>query len=214
MAENELKTFVDNLPEQVNKMREALENRRYVDLANVLTNVCDALSVIDAGNAAEKYHENVTAFVEQFILDVSTLSIEVQMAAHKLKHEKSREPAARAGKPNILAVDNSVIFLNTLKRLLADAPYNLHCVTTAEDALRYLEKNRPDVFLLDIEMPVTDGYELARAIKQSGRDAPIIFITGNSEREYIDKAIEVGAEAVLMKPLRLNQLLEKLKEIV
>jgi len=106
------------------------------------------------------------------------------------------------------------MFLNTLQKLLQDQPYDLEVTTSCSDALRYLQTNRPDVILLDIEMPEMDGYELATRIKREGNKAPIIFITANSAREYVDKAVQVGAAGLLMKPLRVNQLLAKLKELL
>ena len=116
------------------------------------------------------------------------------------------------GSPIILAVDNALMFLSTLKRILEGESYELHCESTAEGALRFLESCRPDIILLDVEMPDMDGYELARVIKRAGHPAPILFITANSGKEYLDKALEAGAVGLLIKPLRRNQLMEKLKE--
>jgi len=59
-----------------------------------------------------------------------------------------------------------------------------------------------------------DGYELARRIKATGNSAPIVFITANSAREYVDKAINVGAVGLLMKPVRGHTLLAKVKEFI
>ena len=120
----------------------------------------------------------------------------------------------RSHSPLILAVDNAVMFLNTLKRILEDEPYELRCESTAAEALGFLEAASPDLILLDIEMPDMDGYELARAIKRSGQTAPILFISANSDKEYLDKALEAGAVGLLLKPLRRNQLMEKLKEYI
>ena len=114
--------------------------------------------------------------------------------------------------PLILAVDNALMFLSTLKRLLEGEPYNLHCESSAEDALRFLELNTPDLILLDIEMPDMDGYELARIIKRTKHTVPILFVSANSDKEYLDKALEAGAAGLLVKPLRRSQLMEKLKE--
>ena len=116
----------------------------------------------------------------------------------------------------ILAVDNAEMFLNSLKRYLADAPYELHCVTSGKEALAFLEKSKrpPDLILTDAEMPEMDGYELTRKIKQRGIRAPVIFITANAEQEDIDKAIKSGAAGVLVKPFRTNQLLDKIKEFI
>jgi two-component system OmpR family response regulator len=113
----------------------------------------------------------------------------------------------------ILAVDNAVMFLNTLKKLLKDAPYDVVAKTSVEEVFEYLDGgNRPDIILLDVEMHDIDGYDLARKIKRGGHSAPIIFITANSEKEYADKAAEVGAACLLVKPLRVNHLLAKLEE--
>lgn len=130
--------------------------------------------------------------------------------------QQHKAPAAGgSSKPLILAIDNAVMYLNMLKKLLKDAPYDLHCSETSDDALAFLAGNRVDVILLDVEMPGDmDGYALARKIKADGHKVPIIFITAHSDKEYADKAVDVGAIGVLIKPLRINQLLEKLKEAI
>ncbi|MCL2081571.1 MAG: response regulator [Oscillospiraceae bacterium] len=115
-------------------------------------------------------------------------------------------------KPLILAVDNAAMFLSTLKRLLEGEPYELHCESSGDDALRFLDSNRPDLILMDIEMPDIDGYELARQIKRKGHRAPILFITANSDKEYAERAEKEGAAGLLIKPLRRNQLMEKIRE--
>lgn len=114
----------------------------------------------------------------------------------------------------ILAVDNAVMYLNTLKKILESYPYDLFTTTSCDEALKYAANNRPDLILLDIEMPGMDGYELARRIKQGGCRAPIIFISANSTKEYVDKAEEAGAEGLLIKPLRSSQLISKISEFI
>jgi CheY-like chemotaxis protein len=222
MSDKDKNLFIDTFPLQVKKIRRSLESGDHNGLTAEMTAVCDLLAKIDADSVAGKYRGKISglrlespgdieAFAEEFILEISALSIDMQMAAHK---SKLAEPFRAASGTKVLAVDNAVMFLNTLKRLLADAPYELVCLTSGEEALMFLESNKPDVILLDIEMPVMDGYELAQKIKQRGHKAPIIFITANSDREYVDKAVEVGAAGLLMKPLRINQLLAKLKEFI
>jgi len=102
----------------------------------------------------------------------------------------------------ILAVDDTPFFLNTLKSLLADMPYKLICVTSGKDALRVIGTKQPDLFILDIEMPDMDGYELAGKIREAGQTAPIIFLTGNTAPEYAEKALEKGASALVTKPIQ------------
>jgi len=243
---NSLNSFVDGIPTLSANMRSTLSSKAYSALALQLKNACTTLTKFHAdklvaqcnkhistlSNAKEGSadHEAIEAFIEDFILSISALSIEIQMGTHRSSGTVSTytpsAPRASApvstpapsrpsgGYPSILAVDNAVMFLNTLKKMLSDAPYDLHCMTSCHEALQYLNNHRPDMFLLDIEMPEMDGYELARRIKSSGQRAPIIFITANSDRKYVDQAVEVGAAGLLMKPLRISQLLARIKEFI
>jgi CheY-like chemotaxis protein len=121
---------------------------------------------------------------------------------------------SRYSRGKILAVDNALMFLNSLEKYLSGTPYDLHCVSSGRDALEYLDENRVNLILLDVEMPLMDGYELARRIKQRGINAPIIFVSANSEQEDIDRMVAAGASGVLPKPFRANQLLAKIKEFI
>ena len=114
----------------------------------------------------------------------------------------------------ILAVDNAPMFLSTLKRLLEGEPYELHCESTAEAAMTFLEANRPKLILMDIEMPDMDGYELTQKIRRSGNKVPILFVTANHDKEYAERAAKEGAAGLLIKPIRRTQLMEKLTEFV
>ena len=227
-----LNTFIDGIPSLVTNFRSTLKTKSYSAVTMQLTNAGNTLSKLHADDLAGQFrkasgsigsagqggmdHDAIEALVENLILSLSSLSIEIQMAAHSSKKSGGAhaKPVHTGGRPLILAVDNAIMFLNLLKKMLNDAPYELHCITTCDEALRFLQSNRPDMILLDIEMPDMDGYELARRIKSSGQRAPIIFITANSAREYVDRAVEVGAAGLLMKPLRVNQLLAKLKEFL
>lgn len=117
-------------------------------------------------------------------------------------------------KPIILAIDNAPMFLSTLERLLEGEPYELHCAATGDEALTFIQSRSPKLILLDVEMPDIDGYTLARRIKGSGCNAPIIIVTAHPEQEYADKATEAGAAGILHKPLRRAGLLEEIKKYI
>ena len=117
-----------------------------------------------------------------------------------------------AEKKTILAVDDVSFFLNRLKTILKDAPCKLVCANSGKVALDYLAKNSPSLFILDIEMPEMNGYELAQKIKEGGHTAPIIFLTGNGSQEYIDKAMEVGAADVIVKSFGQTEIVEKINK--
>jgi len=114
----------------------------------------------------------------------------------------------------ILAVDNAVMFLNSMKKYLADTPYTLYCETSGHDALVFLEGNSVDLLLLDVEMPGMSGYELAGRIRQRGINTPIVFVSANAEKEDVAKAEQAGASGILPKPFRASQLIAKIKEFI
>ena len=110
----------------------------------------------------------------------------------------------------ILAVDDADIVLHVLNAFLRGSPYKLTSAASGETALNFLQKYRPDLFILDIEMPDMDGYELAQKIRANGHTAPIIFLTGNSTEESIIKALQVGAADFIAKPISKAKLLERI----
>lgn len=117
-------------------------------------------------------------------------------------------------KQTILAVDNAPMFLSTLKRLLENEPYEIHSETSGEAALTYLQSGNPNLIMLDIEMPDMDGYELCRRIKQYNDRVPILFVTANNDKPHADRAFEAGAAGILIKPLRHDRLVEKIREVM
>ena len=110
----------------------------------------------------------------------------------------------------ILAVDDADIILHILNTFLRGGQYKLTSTTSGVAALSFLKKHRPDLFILDIEMPGMDGYELAQKIRAGGQTAPIIFLTGNSTEESVIKAMQVGAADFIAKPINKVKLLERI----
>ncbi|MCL2068802.1 MAG: response regulator [Oscillospiraceae bacterium] len=117
-----------------------------------------------------------------------------------------------ARKKKILAVDDVSVFLKSLTMQLKNHPYDLMCTSSAKFALRYLQANRPDLFILDIEMPDINGFELAEKIRELGHTAPIIFLTGESHKDSIVKALQIGVADYILKPFHKEQLLEKIEK--
>jgi CheY-like chemotaxis protein len=112
----------------------------------------------------------------------------------------------------ILAVDDIPVQLNMLKLALANTNYKFTGVSSADAALNFITRFTPSLFILDIEMPKMNGYELAEKIREMGHSAPIIFLTGNATKEHVIKAKKVGASDFLVKPMNdASLLIEKIK---
>ena len=229
-----LDSFTENFPEQEEKIKAALEAKNYASLAKRLSVVRDTLEKIYADELVQDCtkqinrlgsvkHEKLEAYISYLLKSLSILSIDIQMAILKNQDVEQDQPPEKVppekdGEPKkkriILAVDDTAFFLTVLKTALQNVNCRLVCVTSGEDALKFLEKHSPDLFLLDIEMPGMNGYELAVKIREIGQKAPIIFMTGNSKREYVVKAIKIGAAHFIVKPIKKEEVLAKISKYV
>ena len=226
-----LNSFADDFSEQEDKIKAAIETKDYDTLKKQISAFQKTLENIYADELAQEClkhinkfdsetPEKLEAFISYFLSSLSMLSIDIQMAEQN-NGIKAAEPAANTGKTEqaasenkILAVDDTPFFLTVLKTTLQNTKYKLICVTNGKDALKYLEKNNPNLFLLDIEMPGMDGYELAVKIKENGHKAPIIFLTGNAKRDSVTRAMQSGAVDFVIKPINKDLLLTKIAKYI
>lgn len=102
-----------------------------------------------------------------------------------------------------LLMEDTVAMCQTLPQVEAAIGF-----TRPEDALHYLEGNRADAALLDIDMPGMNGIELAKAIREIRLDLPIIFLTGYPQ--YALEAYEVHPSGYLLKPVKKDRLAAEL----
>jgi CheY-like chemotaxis protein len=174
---------------------------------------------------SQKNHQKIETFVTGFLSAAAMLSIDIQMAKYLEEKTEPKKPTEKeeekktesdsgksAREKIILAVDDASISLSMLKKMLLSEPYKLVCVNSGEDALRFLETHQSDLFILDIEMPKMNGYELAGRIRASGQKAPIIYLTGNATRRYVMSAIKAGASDFIVKPVDKKYLTCKIKK--
>lgn len=112
-----------------------------------------------------------------------------------------------------LVVDDSSEALAYIHDVLEAAGMDVLVALEAKQALSIARKMTPDVILLDAMMPVMDGFETCKALKQISQlaDTPVIFMTGLAESENIVKGLEAGGVDYLTKPIKPNELVARLK---
>lgn len=117
------------------------------------------------------------------------------------------------GRPRILAVDDVFVMLRAIHSALCDQykVYTLSNPTELEDILR---KIKPDLFLLDCNMPVLSGFDLVPIIRgyPEHKETPIIFVTADSTFDNIKSAIDQGVNDYIVKPISTNVLREKVSK--
>jgi two-component system, sensor histidine kinase ChiS len=113
-------------------------------------------------------------------------------------------------KQTILVVDDTPENIDILVGILKK-DYKVKAAPNGEKALRVVEKNPPDLILMDVMMPVMDGYETCKRLKenQAYKDIPIIFLTAKTETEDIVKGFELGAVDYVTKPFSPIELLAR-----
>ena len=109
---------------------------------------------------------------------------------------------------HILVVDDDRLVLADLSRGLRDAGYRVSAAADGELALKLIEKDTPDLALLDVRMPGMNGISLA---KQLGARVPFLFLSASSDSETVQSASEQGALGYLVKPLDISQILPSLQ---
>jgi serine phosphatase RsbU (regulator of sigma subunit) len=112
----------------------------------------------------------------------------------------------------ILIVDDTPANIQILAGILKEKGYQLSVATNGQQAIDVLDRVRPDLILLDVLMPVLDGYETCRRLKASPawRDIPVIFLTSKSETTDIVAGFEAGAVDYVAKPFNPHELLARI----
>lgn len=102
----------------------------------------------------------------------------------------------------ILLVDDNSINLTAIKSVLSGI-YKVTAVNSGATALRFLEKQRPDLILLDVEMPEMNGRELLKILKDNPElsSIPVIFLTANMDEKSEEEAFLLGAVDYIRKPM-------------
>ena len=118
-----------------------------------------------------------------------------------------------ARRKNILLVDDDNTFLKTVKGWLSEA-YRVTIVSSGAQALMYIADNKPDLILLDYEMPVTSGPQVLEMIRSETKTdtIPVIFLTGKGDRESVLKVLALKPDGYLLKSMEKAALLKSLEE--
>ncbi len=116
----------------------------------------------------------------------------------------------------VMIVDDSVTVRKVTSRLIERQGWDVMLAKDGIDALEQLQDKRPDVMLLDIEMPRMDGFEVLRSVRRDEalKDLPIIMITSRTGEKHKTQAAELGVNRYLGKPFQENMLLDTIEEVI
>ncbi len=146
------------------------------------------------------------------ILDLAAL---IESAGSRFKGGAGRLVSRSVSRHKVLIVDDSITVRCVMSQFLERHEIQVLTAKDGMEAIPMLEKQRPDVILLDVEMPHMNGYELTRYIRNDARlkNIPIIMITSRSGEKHRQKALALGVEAFLSKPYREDELLKLIQQM-
>jgi two-component system chemotaxis response regulator CheY len=115
----------------------------------------------------------------------------------------------------ILLVDDSRTIRNVQKNVLVPAGYtDILEAADGIEAMSIIESNRPDLVLLDWNMPNMDGITVVRRVRETDKALPIIMVTTEAEKTRVVEAIKAGASNYVIKPFTGQTLLEKVQQVL
>jgi chemosensory pili system protein ChpA (sensor histidine kinase/response regulator) len=129
----------------------------------------------------------------------------------------TRRPVTSANRTrSVMVVDDSVTVRKVTSRLLERQGMDVIVAKDGIEAISLLQERRPDVMLLDIEMPRMDGFEVARQVRHDDRlaDLPIIMISSRTGEKHQEHAAQLGVNSFLGKPFQENELLATIDRLV
>ncbi len=118
--------------------------------------------------------------------------------------------------PLVLIVDDEATIRLMTRRFLEHAGFLVVDADNAEAGMRKIERNKPDIILLDVDMPGMNGFELTAWIRQQPglRYTPVVMITGREDPESVNAAYEVGATDFIVKPISWSVLAHRVRYIL
>src|SRR6476619_7998658 len=112
---------------------------------------------------------------------------------------------------SVLVVDDTIENLRLLSSMLEEHGYEVRPVTNGRQALQAVERDPPDLILLDITMPEMDGYEVCRRLQANDRskEVPVIFLTALTDTADKLRAFDMGGVDYITKPFQFEEVLAR-----
>ena len=114
----------------------------------------------------------------------------------------------------VLAIDDQLLVLLPLEKRLSELGYDVKIETSAKNSISAFTEFRPDLVIVDINMPQVSGLEIIKHIKESGSKTAIMVLSGNTSDTIIEEAFELGIDDYMKKPLSLNEVCVRVKKLI
>ena len=115
---------------------------------------------------------------------------------------------------SILVCEDDFAIKTMISTKLKQENYSVYTVQNGREALKLMEKQQIDLVVSDIMMPEMDGYEFVQTLRETKHTLPILMITAKSQLESLEAAFKLGVDDYMVKPLRLEELVLRVKALL
>lgn len=115
---------------------------------------------------------------------------------------------------SILVCEDDFAIKTMISTKLKQENYSVYTVQNGQEALNLMEKQQIDLVISDIMMPEMDGYEFVQTLRETKHILPILMITAKSQLESLEAAFKLGVDDYMVKPLRLEELVLRVKALL
>jgi two-component system, OmpR family, response regulator MprA len=114
---------------------------------------------------------------------------------------------------DLLVVEDERRMLELLRKGLTQEGHNVSCAADGSGGLQKVHENRFDTVILDVMMPVMDGFEMARRMREEQNRTPILMLTAKDTVPDIVQGLDCGADDYIVKPFSFNELLLRIRAV-
>ena len=170
--------------------------------------------------ATEENENSVHQLIDQISHETERVNLElhklIRHSNKKLTLTKTELDHASNDQPHILLVDDDDIARQIAADTLENNGFKVTEAQNGKDGIRLFEECRPDLVLMDVEMPFMNGYEACEIIRESSVNdyVPVVMVTGNEDQKSVDQCYASGAADFESKPVNWSILLPRLKFIL
>ena len=131
------------------------------------------------------------------------------------KPEPKKEVASDGKRPGLLVIDDDSVIRVTLETALGKQ-YNVISLSNGEEVVLQIENYKPDLLILDINMPGSDGFEICKEVRAQAklRNLPILFMTARKDDASFLKSLETGGDSYIPKPFEMPDLRERIEYLL
>jgi len=222
--------FIEDLNQLINRDSDRNNYKHLVNMFNMLVNLGYEKHAVDFNGVLDAYDRGqsriAATYANNILNDFNMLCSRIQSAKLGDSSEvpgpdpdttslrdwlKTLKNAKPTYKPLIIAVDDSLVILKSVSSLLGN-DYRVHMLAKPTMLAKTLSQIKPDLFLLDYNMPEINGFQLVPVIRsfEEHKDTPIIFLTSEGTVDNLAGAIKLGARDFIVKPVKPQILREKI----